>query len=509
MADGAAPRPSAPPAPPVAVAGPDRWRDDGPDRINGPESYAPALADAPARLAALADRARADLHTLRHPETDWMPRRDGPDGRPMLDVLVAGAGQGGLSVAAHLVRERVTNILVVDRAPRGREGVWNDHGRMPVIRSPKHYPGPDMGVPSLTYEAWHRAAFGDASWDALELVPVARWTDYLEWARDTLALPVENGVELADIAPAAGGLALTLRRGGGAAETRYARRLVLATGHDGTGEWWMPPEIAALPERLRARGADPIDFAALAGRRVAVLGVGATAGDNAIRALEAGAEVHMFCRRPTHRRQQVYRWCITAGFLRHFKDLDDARRWRFMHYILNIRMGMPPETWKRASAHPNFSLHTSAAWTGVAAEGAAARIETARGPFRADFIVSCAGHDQDLRKRPELARIAPHAALWADRYAPPEELRDERLARYPYLGEHFQFLEKVPGAAPWLDRVHDFTFGPTMSFGPSGCSISTLRLAVPMLCAGVTRGLFVEDADLHWQALLEHPSMIP
>ena len=74
----------------------------------------------------------------------------------------------------------------------------------------------------------------------------------------------------------------------------------------------------------------------------------------------------MFCRRPTHRRQQVYRWCITSGFLRHFGELDDAWRWRFMHYILNIRMGMPPETWKRASGHPNFTLHTSADWLDAA-----------------------------------------------------------------------------------------------------------------------------------------------
>jgi hypothetical protein len=114
-----------------------------------------------------------------------------------------------------------------------------------------------------------------------------------------------------------------------------------------------------------------------------------------------------------------------------------------------------------------------------------------------------------VRKRPELAHFAEHIALWGDSYAPPAEIQDERLSRYPYLGTHFEFLEKTPGVAPYLERIHDFTFGPTMSFGPSGCSISTLRLTVPMLVAGVTRGLFVEDADLHWQALLDHPNMIP
>jgi cation diffusion facilitator CzcD-associated flavoprotein CzcO len=487
-----------------------RWRDDGETRINAPESYAPPLPGADMRLAALAARVRADMHVLRHPETDWMPPRSGPDGAALLDVLIVGAGQGGLAIAGLLMRERVTNILVIDRESPGAEGIWNSHGRMPVIRSPKQYPGPDMGIANLTYEAWHRAGHGDISWEGMVFVPINNWVRYLGWVRETLALPVRNDTELMNIEPAENCLKVTLRGAAGTGpEIRHVRRLVLATGHDGTGDWWLPDYLAALPEPLRAKAADPIDFPALKGKRVAVLGVGATAGDNAICALEAGAEVHMFCRRDTHRRQQVYRWCITAGFLRHFSDLDDATRWRFMHYILNTRMGMPPETWNRASDHPNFTLHTNANWRSATPRNGGVEIETEQGRFQADFIISCAGHDQDVRKRPELATFAGHIRLWSDHYAPPAELADARLGRYPYLGADFAFLEKTPGAAPHLARIHDFTFGPTMSFGPSGCSISTLRLTVPMLVAGITRGLFVEDADLHWQSLLDYPAMIP
>ena len=217
----------------------------------------------------------------------------------------------------------------------------------------------------------------------------------------------------------------------------------------------------------------------------------------------------MFCRRETHRRQQVYRWCITAGFLRHFGDLDDATRWRFMHYILNTRMGMPPETWTRANEHPNFSLHTNSNWKSAKVSRDGILIETEQGSFHADFIISCAGHNQDIGKRPELKDFAEHIRLWSDQYTPPSELQDERLGRYPYLGTNFQFLEKSPGSAPYLRHIHDFTFGPTLSFGPSGCSISTLRLTVPMVVAGITRGLFIEDSELHWKSLVDHPDMIP
>ena len=114
-----------------------RWTDAASTPINPPGTAERPLADAAARLAALAEEVHGDLHTLRHPETDWMPQRLGPDGAPMLDVLIAGAGQGGLALAGQLIRERVTNIQVIDKTPEGKEGVWNDFGRMPVIRSPK------------------------------------------------------------------------------------------------------------------------------------------------------------------------------------------------------------------------------------------------------------------------------------------------------------------------------------------------------------------------------------
>lgn len=449
-----------------------------------------------------------DLHTLRHPEADWMPSLAGPNGQQLLDVLIVGAGQAGLGIGGLLMRERVTNILLIDKEPRGKEGIWNSHGRMPVIRSPKHYPGPDMGIPNLTYEAWHRARYGNTSWDGLSFVPITNWIDYLAWMREVLELPIQNDTKLLAIKPVDNTLQITLEKFS-KVETLYVRRLVLATGHDGTGEWWLPDYLKSLPNHVCAKASDPIDFKALNGKKVAVLGVGATAGDNAICALEEGAEVHMFCRRPTHRRQQVYRWCITAGFLRHFVDLDDATKWRFMHYILNERMGMPPETWERANSYDNFYLHTDANWNSVELREPGILIDTQQGPFEADFIIACPGHNQDVGKRAELSNFAQHIRLWSNQYSPPTKLRDERLGRYPYLGKNFEFLEKKPGSAPFLNRIHDFTFGPTMTFGPSGCSISTLRLSVPMLVAGVTRGLFVEDSELHWQSLLDHPSMIP
>lgn len=463
-------------------------------------------------LTCLEAQVRRDLELTRHPDLDWMPARNGPDGKPMRDVLIAGAGQGGLAVAFQLMRERVSNIQVVDKAPYGREGVWVTYARMHTLRSPKEYTGPDLGIPSLTYIAWHQAKYGEAHWQALGLIDKDDWNDYLLWYRRVLNLPVRNETALTGIAPAPGfGLKVTLSTPAGE-ETVYTRKLVLATGQDGTGRWWMPDDIQALPAKYRTHAADEIDFAALKGKVVAVLGAGASAADNAACALEAGAEaVHMFVRRTQMQRIQPFRWLTFPGFIRHLRDLPDEWRWRFMAYILGLRESIPQGTYDRMRRHPNFQIHTGAGWSGVRVQDGRLAIATAKGPFTADFIITGTGIDIDFARRPELAPFADKIATWADRYTPPPEEAAERLGRYSYLGPNGELTEKVPGTAPFLADIHDFTIGATMSLGPSGCSINAMKAAVPKLVEGITRGLFTSDLGHHWQTLQDYdtPVFVP
>jgi cation diffusion facilitator CzcD-associated flavoprotein CzcO len=89
-----------------------------------------------------------------------VPERTGPDGKRVLDVLVVGAGMCGQTAGWNLLREGIRNIRVIDRNPHGQEGPWNTMARMPILRSPKHLTGPDLGVPSLTFRAWYEAQHG-------------------------------------------------------------------------------------------------------------------------------------------------------------------------------------------------------------------------------------------------------------------------------------------------------------------------------------------------------------
>ena len=147
-------------------------------------------------LAALEAQVRADLAKTAHPDAAWLTPKLGPDDRPALDVLVVGAGQSGLATAFGLMRSQVSNILVLDKAEEGQEGPWLTYARMPTLRSPKHFTGPDLDIPSLTYQSWHEARFGEEDWRNLDLISRELWAEYLLWFRTVVDLPVRNGCEV-------------------------------------------------------------------------------------------------------------------------------------------------------------------------------------------------------------------------------------------------------------------------------------------------------------------------
>jgi cation diffusion facilitator CzcD-associated flavoprotein CzcO len=452
-------------------------------------------------LAALEARVRRDIEMTAHPRMEWMKPRS-YQGRPALDALIVGAGQSGLCIAFALLRDRVSNILVIDRAPAGREGPWVTFARMPTLRSPKDQTGPDLGIASLTFEAWYDAIEGAGAFAGLGLIPSQAWHDYLQWYRRVLNLPVRNDTEAIAIAPGAlddGGSCLLVTLAGG--EVLAARKLVLATGQDGTGEWWMPDFVRALPADRRAHTCESIDFERLRGKVVAVLGAGASAMDNAAVALEHGAEAHLFCRRARPGVVQRYRWLTFAGFLKHIGEMPDEWLWRMVGTILRAREGFPADTYKRVMAFPQFSMHVGRPWTDAKMEGGRIRLDTPRGPFLADYAICGTGIHQDVGLRPELAGFADKIALWRHRYTPPPGEEDELLGAYPYLGPDYAFLERTPGEAPWLADIHLFGIGSTMSFGPSGSSINAMTNAVPRVAAAVTRGLFAGDLHSHWDSL--------
>jgi cation diffusion facilitator CzcD-associated flavoprotein CzcO len=444
-------------------------------------------------LAAHEAALRRDLDCLALPPRNWTATVAGPDGRAMPDVLVIGAGMCGIAASAALMLKGIRTVRVLDRAPEGVEGPWVTTARMRTLRSPKTLPGIALGIPALTFRAWFEAQHGAAGWEALYKISNRDWQDYLTWVRRALSLPVENGVAVARIAPHPDFVAITLADG----SVRYARRVVVATGRAGLGGFAVPDCVDASlwPDRAAHTG-EAIDFGRLAGRRVAVLGAGPSAWDNAATALEAGAaRVDMFARR-THLPQiNKGRGSANPGFFEGWATLSAAERWSLLVWLHDLQSPPPHESVFRALEHPGFALHlASPIHAAMRSEGGVALLVGAeRRAVEADFLIVGTGFAVDLARQPELAGLAPHVKLWADAYQPPPDLARPELARYPFLGEAFELIERRPGGCPGLGRVHLFNHAAYASLGPIASDIPGASTGAERLASRLAQAFFRED----------------
>src|SRR5262249_8760862 len=143
-------------------------------------------------------------------------------------------------------------------------------------------------------------------------------------------------------------------------ERVHARKIVLATGYEGNGGWRIPLSLVTdLPVELYAHSTDDIDFSGLSGKRVGVLGVGASAFDNAAAALEADAKrVDLCFRRLNMPRVNPLLWAHFPGMLGHFPELTDLDRWRFTRRMLEEFPQPPPQdAYWRCRKFENFMWH--------------------------------------------------------------------------------------------------------------------------------------------------------
>jgi cation diffusion facilitator CzcD-associated flavoprotein CzcO len=371
---------------------------------------------------------------------------------------------------------------------------------MATLRTPKHLTSIDLGVASLTPRAWWEAQHGAESWERLGKIPRCAWMDYLRWYRRVLGLPVRNDAKLALVEPLDGLHRLHLADG----SRLLARKVVLATGIQGGGHWHTPAMISeALPPERYAHTADPIDYAALAGRRVAILGGGASAFDNAHAALDAGvAAAHVFVRRARLPRINHIRFMERAGVIPRYPMLADADKYALMAAFFHHNQPPTVDMFEAAAALPGFALHLGSPWLAVAETGDEVRVTTPHGDFHYDYLVLSTGLVTDPALRPELRLVQDRIARWGDRYRAPPAVANPLLDAHPYLGPGFELLPRDAADAAALHGLFAFNYSALISMGLSASALSGLRQALPRLVGRVADQLFLDDreailADFH------------
>lgn len=450
-------------------------------------------------LEALEARLKDDLSVLCFPAKQWVPPRDG-----VSDVVIIGGGMCGMVAWLALTSGGIDNIRILDRADAGFEGPWLSYARMETLRSPKTLPGPAFGHGSLTFQAWYRAQFGTKAWEELDKIPRPMWMEYLRWYRHALNINVENNINVDAVEPEGDLLRLTIS--GAENGTILTRKLIFATGRDGTGGPNIPDFMNGLPKHLWAHSADAIEFSALKDKRVAVIGVGASAVDNSAEALEHGAaEVRHLIRRKEMPTINKMMGIGSFGFTAGYAELPDEWRWRFMQYSFSTQTPPPRGSTLRVSRHPNAYFHFSKATTRVEQQDEGVIIHFADGTsYEADFVILGTGFTIDPMARTEFGDTADNILLWQDVYTPPSGEESGDLGRFPYLNSDFTFREKHPGTAPWLSNVYCFNYGASASLGKISGDIPGISDGAAWLSRAVAASLYCEDVQAHWKNMQDY-----
>lgn len=455
-------------------------------------------------LAELNERVRRDLELLNFPAPDWVPPRQSelrPDGAPVLDVVVIGAGMSGLSVAAYLKLRGVSRVATFDRNPAGFEGPWETFARMNTLRTPKHAMGPALSIPSLTPRAWFEARFGGKAWEEMSYINRQDWMAYLRWFREALGIQVTNEAEIVDIEPLQSGRMVVTVKQSHQTQDVETRRLVIATGYGGSGSPRMPHIAAKLPRYLYAHSADEIDLASLAGKRIGVVGAGASSLDNASAALENGAKsVDIFVRRKQVPDTQHVRTLTHIGAMEGFGSLPLAEKLRFWDFLDTHQNPPPRHSLLRMNSAGSYVVHLDSPILDVTSDGHALDVHTKHGRHPVDLMIFGTGFDIDQGCRPELQRLLPHIALLGDL-----EGIDTRLARkyrlQPLIESDYKFRPRVPGAVPALDNIYCVTDAALVSHLSGVVSCGGISPMATQVGRSIMSSLFAEDAAQHYQRM--------
>lgn len=455
-------------------------------------------------LATLEARLRQDLDWLDLPAKPWVkPRLHA--GEAVLDVAIIGGGMAGLALAAELRHLGVTAVIF-DQAPAGFEGPWATTARMETLRSPKQLTGPALGLPALTFRAWFEAQFGLPAWEQLDKIPRLQWADYLRWYRKALALEVRNEHRVSRVTPRTDGLVELTVQAGAQTQSLYARHVVLATGRDGLGGPWVPDLARTLPYDLWAHSADGLQNEWFEGKRVAIIGGGASAMDSAATALEAGAtKVDLLIRRAELPRINKGKGAGNPGMTHGYWRLPAAWKWRLRNYLNTQQVPPPRGSTLRVSQSGRARFLLDSPLVAVEENPAGGVwLETPTARFEADFVVFATGFRTDFRLRPEFSPFSSQIRTWRDRFEAPADEKDAELAELPDLGKSFEFQEKTPGACPGLNHIHCFSYPAALSFGAVSGDIPAISEGAKRLAQALVGELFNADIELHYASMRDY-----
>ena len=202
------------------------------------------------------------------------------------DVAIIGAGPYGLSLAAHLAATPLT-FRIFGKPMQS----WQDHMPRGMKLKSEGFASslydPASSYPLSRYCHENNLPYADVG----SPVPLETFVAYGQEFQRRLVSQLEP-TDITSLGRSVNGFTLTTASG----ETLEARTVVLAVGIAHFP--YIPPALTDIPPQYISHTFDHSDLSAFNGRKVAVLGAGASAIDTAALLADAGANVTILTRRP-------------------------------------------------------------------------------------------------------------------------------------------------------------------------------------------------------------------
>jgi thioredoxin reductase len=202
-----------------------------------------------------------------------------------IDTAIIGAGPYGLSLAAHLGVRKLSYLVL--GTPMSS---WRNHMPTRTLLKSDGFAS-SLYDPDSSFTLAHYCQEQSLPYSDVGLpVPIETFIAYgLEFQKRFVARLEETEVTSVEAIP--GGFKLTTQNG----EIVRSKRVVVAAGITHFG--YIPPIFADIPQELLTHSSHYKEVTGFKGRRVAVIGAGASAVDLAGLLHEAGAETHLIARR--------------------------------------------------------------------------------------------------------------------------------------------------------------------------------------------------------------------
>ncbi|MGB0371966.1 MAG: NAD(P)-binding domain-containing protein [Opitutales bacterium] len=462
-----------------------------------------------AALVSLTARVRSEIEYFGYYAKPWVKPAIDAGGQPVHDVVIIGAGQNGLGIYHGLRQNGISRCLIIDENSPQSAGNFAQYDRMLALRTPKDLTGLDYGLASLTFRSFWEALYPERDWDSLEKVGREDWSHYLQWYRDTLEIPVQYEHALVRLEREnSQTVRVIVKKSEGAELIYYTRSVVIATGFQAETVKRIPMDIIGnTSESLWAHGADPIDFSALRGKRIAILGHGAGSFDSAAMALEAGAAAAtVYYRRKSMPRVNPFRKLELAGLMANFHELDEETRWKIAWLVSHRDQPAPELAMRRVADHPGFSVQPGVGWTALKENDAALEILLSNGETEsADFAIFATGFERRPLERPELQSFAAEISTW-ENFEPPAGYESAGLSGYPRHGSGYELLPNANALDSLASHIFNFSFSSGLDHGPHITSISGIRFSLQRIVTGVSSLLTRLDEDAYFEDFSENPS---